>query len=656
MLANSTGSEEKSADYAQTLYLQNIQEAVSGAIRFYSLLGLAECYMSKAERSENQEKDDEEHGRQTGKNLDDQKQMYSEAASYAELALRQHDLEKNPLGSDLEPSRLRQAYLIRATALRKVGDEDRAVLSLDTAFEKLSPSPKLENLADEMLSILSRKNDHLGIIRRMQLWPSEVRNQWLSSWDASNFRRAVVQTHRMDFLIRCYNEAIDYLSANQLYGHVWLKYELAQVYRKDFRLAHVSRPILTELGQTVEEILLTQPAIRDYFSGFWKVIQRDLLDLLFEDFYATDDQKRRKDILEDVHKLCRDVAASTNQSSSVQDAGYDFTLAKMCSTLGLVLDTRKYITRAFDICITDLTDTMAGNDQEAFTILGRVLHFANLEADARIAFSMRLSLVDETYEDRPQPIQPASTSITQTVTPSNNIRELTNGIETSSTFQIPSENRDTSLAGEDREHLRGEGSKSEEKTLMPNGITEKGGSGSDKLSRPGTAIPQSTNGKSVDTDASSAHSLEQKDAEEYDMDGSVGCNGCEDPPYFESWFGTRTGQEGQTFTPPIYVCLACANVDLCQGCYDIQSAYQKGTGMGFWNVVCPGSSQHRYVKQPIEGWLGVKNGVIHMKAEDGGGTQHRTKSFKEWLADVRNRFAVVNWGRVVAAHNSPDET
>lgn len=678
LLVYSARSESNmNVDYARDLYLQNIQDAVSGANRFYTLVGLAEYYGYKASLAEDQKKEREQHEAETETGSENVKKMYSQAARYSELALKQHELEKKPLGSDLEPTRLRKSYWMRANALERVGDTQTAISTLDTAIRELHPTTDLDDLVNIILDFLSQQEDYLGIIRRVQLWPLEVRNQWLSTWDTSTFRKAVVKTNRADFLIRCYEEAIDSLK-EAFYAGIYLRWELAQIYRKEYRQTAMSRSILKELRQTLDEIRRTQPSLRNYSSDFWLTIQKDLLQLLCEDFNTTHHEKRQKEILEETSQLYRDVANSMSQAKSFKDADFDIAIARMCCRLGLVVDTRKYITRAFDACIEDLTDTIAGNDQEAFTNLGRVLCFADLKAHAQIAFSMRLSLVDESYEDKPQPVQSDSPVTEQVATSSRDT--VRQDEEAEDIHHIESELSSENSLGSS---LTAKPSVKEQTAPTPpvgNGVPNLADDKEDLIKTNGPTTPSNVrisdgidmgekieNGKSPepestikekDGDSSNEPSTsppKKQKTEEYDSFGWIYCNGCQDGPRFKSWFGTRPGSDSRIFTPPNYVCLACPDVDLCHSCYDIQSAFQNGTGMGFWRVVCPGSAPHQYVKQPIEGWLGVKNGVIHMKS-DGDGTQHRTKAYKEWLADVRNRFATVNWQRVVASHNKTEET
>ena len=116
-----------------------------------------------------------------------------------------------------------------------------------------------------------------------------------------------------------------------------------------------------------------------------------------------------------------------------------------------------------------------------------------------------------------------------------------------------------------------------------------------------------------------------EDLEEY---CTISCNGfCERLSY--GWWETKS---------PQYRCLTCREVDLCEECYRTQVAFKEGREEGFWSAIC--SSHHEYLRQPIEGWLGVRAGVIR--------TKEKNRKFREWLQDVKNRYRTMDWKTLTA--------
>ena len=80
---------------------------------------------------------------------------------------------------------------------------------------------------------------------------------------------------------------------------------------------------------------------------------------------------------------------------------------------------------------------------------------------------------------------------------------------------------------------------------------------------------------------------------------------------------------------PWYHCMSCYSVDFCPDCKAIQEDFFTNNSEGFWYKVCWG--QHKHLRQPIEGWKGVKDGVIRI------GRKH--KHFRDWLKEVNGKWA-----------------
>jgi hypothetical protein len=78
----------------------------------------------------------------------------------------------------------------------------------------------------------------------------------------------------------------------------------------------------------------------------------------------------------------------------------------------------------------------------------------------------------------------------------------------------------------------------------------------------------------------------------------------------------------------IYFCADCNDVDFCSDCYAEQVRYYAEMGEGFWYKCC--WAKHKYIKQPVEGCRGVKDGVIRIGPKQ--------KSFKLWLQAVKDKW------------------
>lgn len=78
---------------------------------------------------------------------------------------------------------------------------------------------------------------------------------------------------------------------------------------------------------------------------------------------------------------------------------------------------------------------------------------------------------------------------------------------------------------------------------------------------------------------------------------------------------------------PIYLCLICSNVELCQECYDRIQAHKKGAPWQYWKRYC--GSDHKYIKGPASDWKGIRHGYMMIGDK-------KTK-FLDWLTELRDR-------------------
>ena len=151
------------------------------------------------------------------------------------------------------------------------------------------------------------------------------------------------------------------------------------------------------------------------------------------------------------------------------------------------------------------------------------------------------------------------------------------------------------------------------------------------LLRSGTANPRETAEASEGGPAAEptqATTEPPLDVDSYDLDTTEGnthmvCDGCNRS--FQNW---NAGS--------IYLCTHCTNVDLCAECYDKKMAVEQGTTKPDWRVVCPVG--HKYVRGPVDGWKGVKDGVLYIKDTP-------PLRFRAWLDDLKEAKWKAAWER-----------
>ncbi|KAG5292849.1 hypothetical protein I7I48_05057 [Histoplasma ohiense] len=119
-----------------------------------------------------------------------------------------------------------------------------------------------------------------------------------------------------------------------------------------------------------------------------------------------------------------------------------------------------------------------------------------------------------------------------------------------------------------------------------------------------------------DTSAGSSKSGKRRNKnEDFAPDTDYVCNGeCEDDD-IESWDNGA-----------VYLCMICCNCDLCEECYQKRQAHNKNsTENNHWRRYC--GANHWYIKGPVEGWKGIKDGYMTIGEEK--------IKFLDWLEEIR---------------------
>jgi tetratricopeptide (TPR) repeat protein len=102
-----------------------------------------------------------------------------------------------------------------------------------------------------------------------------------------------------------------------------------------------------------------------------------------------------------------------------------------------------------------------------------------------------------------------------------------------------------------------------------------------------------------------------------------GCDGECNPSMTWEWFGDQ----------PMYDCLMCDYI-LCQPCYDARQADNAGVKPIEGRKFC--GKDHKYIKTPMPGWKGIRNGKITIDGED-------PEDFGELLVRFRDEILKETW-------------
>ena len=255
-------------------------------------------------------------------------------------------------------------------------------------------------------------------------------------------------------------------------------------------------------------------------------------------------------------------------------------LGNMYKKMGPIHKFQEVSDKTFQACVAGLEDSVGYNDSLSLRLLAKVLACVpGLERDAQIAYSAQFSWVDPNVEHVAYDTDSSYYDSGAGSTPSTGKPDAAEGEESGS---------------ETEEHVP----ETEEHELVSI-----------------TGEPNhETKTKKKDKD----------ETEDLDPMGPIWCNGFCANDYHASW------ADG-----PVYICTICANCDLCEACYQKRQALNRGEPPVSWRVVC--GRDHRYIRGPIQGWGGVKAGVMTIGEEK--------VPFKEWLSDVKERKWKEAWER-----------
>jgi tetratricopeptide (TPR) repeat protein len=127
--------------------------------------------------------------------------------------------------------------------------------------------------------------------------------------------------------------------------------------------------------------------------------------------------------------------------------------------------------------------------------------------------------------------------------------------------------------------------------------------------------PQDAAEQAEEADEDSDDEEESKALRDEDLvEQGWGCDGC--------------GKKILSFTKPLYTCLVCPNVDLCTACHADLMADKSGLqGIIGYGKFC-NTRKHEYLKGPVNGWKGVKDGVIRYEEKE--------IKFTVWLENLKD--------------------
>lgn len=650
------------------LYQTNLSETTTlGPEKFYSYLGMAEYYRGLIETA-SADADEEE-----------KKANWRNVVDFADKALVERNEEKGALGSELRNERCIKAFLLKSEALTELGLDAEAIKICEEALgEELEYTDELLEFLKTIVNIHTKKEEWTKLIQAVRRQRPRIRSEWL--WNRTlnwtdkkdSLRRAAVETRRVDFAIQIFEEAVEYWQARDIGHSVATQVELAWIYRRDARA--------TKMAENEIDKLITR--LVENRMSLWLVdhIFPEMIDIHYENFTVTESKDVKRQIIGQVEKII-DRYENMQIVEPLTIGKALIVLAQMWSNFDGKLKAKQYAERAFAVCIADLEDTVGANDAGAFRLLAKVLMFADLEIDAKIALSLQFSYVnmdnDDSYSRRidvvvteetseptkeeppSQDVQQSSTTQDQTglvdsETASQQVKETVTGSvgpllsivlgksddkdNTTSTqvveiTNIPTPADEIKANGNASEVLLAGASNEKAAETLPSPALSEDEHAAPEIAKvePTHADPTTTtdangqDGVTVTTEPQPEPTEVPPDLSVYqdimDSEDITACSGpCMNPPIEVKSFGPKSEK--------MYYCLDCNEVQYCGPCYQTQIKFYDNYEEGFWYKSC--WARHRFISMPIDQWMGVKDGVIRIGKKE--------KLWKDWLLSVKSRW------------------
>ncbi|KAL7802262.1 hypothetical protein V8C44DRAFT_345495 [Trichoderma aethiopicum] len=480
------------------------------------------------------------------------------------------DCVKDIETADVPPSLKRSALLAKAELEGKLKMRDAAAESY-TKAKAIDPTGATSGDALEReIELFEKVADYAGYFRTLKNWSPIDRLTWMA-WNYCNqgherhdkLRSLAFREGEVDFLIEAYKDAIRFL--DRLNSGAPLRLELAVTY---FR----AKGDLENARKTLDEIFASTSAGYPYSITDEEpqtMMQRlvDVMsDVLFEIFRNSRDPKVKLEALESLKGIMnRPLSLSVPIYTSSDLVFRRIVLASMCLKMGHAGEFQERLQSVLDDCFAGLTDKVSWNDGQNLEKLGHALMVLSkalpdgqdIQRYARIVMSAMFSKITHVSDEELELWEKAKELIDESDDESD--EDDTEDTESEGVVAI---RRVGTLEG-----------------MAPYETMATIGSG--KRSSP-----------------RDEGDLGNPDIVVCSCDGGI-CN----PLAGFAWWGHSV----------VHYCTDCSTTLLCELCYNARHDPEK---VGSPAVMHFCDKRHKYIKLPVEGWQGIKDGVMRLEGEE----------------------------------------
>jgi hypothetical protein len=471
---------------------------------------------------------------------------------------------------DVPTSLKRLALLAKAKVETKLVMREAAAKSYTQAKlidpTGLSPGDSLVN----ELNLFEKASDYDGYFRTLKSWSSNDRLTWMA-WNYCNegherhntLRALAIQEGEVEFLIAAYKDAIQFL--DRLNASAPFRLELAITYFRAAGDLENSRKCLDEVFASTSNGDTYSITDEDPQSTLQRAVDT-MSDVLYETFRGSRDPTIKAEALAALKGVMdRPLSLSVPIYTALDLVYRRISIASMCLKMGQGSEFQERLQSILDDCFAGLTDKVSWNDGQNLEKLGHALMVLSkaipdgqdIQRYARIVISAMFSKI--TYvEDE----EDGSDSDSDAGSESDADSEDGSGDDANSNADAKLKRRATAFEG--ISHFETMTSLRSGKPTAPKDEGD--------LGNPGIVV--------------------------YSCDGGL-CS----PLAGYAWWGDSV----------VHYCAECSTTLVCEICYNARHYPEK---VGSPNVMHFCDKGHNYIRLPVEGWRGIKDGMLRLDGEE----------------------------------------